>query len=252
MFLLFVVLLSLLWCWPVSAAIDCDGVDDSAGGIQLSNYFVAGTKTLSVWYTSAGTPPAEGTCNSAPVQSIVANTGGVARMILTRRSSTILCVGHHDGGLDTLNTGATYTDGTLVNLTFVHSGGATTLYKDGVSVATGGSGDLSTLTVSLTVCGNTGVFAPAEGRIHHVLTSSSAMPAEEVAILASSKRPRLRRTAASGEWLFDNCGDGAAGNAVDFRDHSGNARTLTGDDGANNTGLTCRASTVFSYLGGMQ
>ena len=236
---------------PSHAAVDCDGVDDAATGLALSTYLTASAKTLTVWYVPSGTPPAAGSCGNVATQSIVAHTAGISRLNIVRRTATLVCTNHHDGAAADQLSG-TVTDGTLMHLAFTHTGGVNTLYINGVVAQSGASGDLSTLTPLLTVCGNTGLFAHAQGRIEEVVVSPTAFDANEIAVLASSRRPRLRRTPASGNWLFDNCPGGASGDGVLFRDHSGNARTLTGNDGANNTGLTCQATRALAFGGGIQ
>jgi hypothetical protein len=232
------------------AAVECDGVDDSLGGIALSNYVTAATKTVVLRYTSTGTSPAAGSCGNVAVQALVAHTGGISRLNIVRRTSTELCTNHHDGTVDQMQ--SPYVEGTPIHIAMTHTGGGMVLYADGVAVDTVASGDLSTLTPLLSICGNTGVFAAGQGIIDYVATYDVAVPADEIAALAVSRRPRLRRTIPTGEWLFDNCTPGSGTDAVVFRDHSGNSRTLTGSDGANNTGLTCQASTVLGMHGGIQ
>jgi hypothetical protein len=236
--------------------VDCDGVDDSIGGAAISTYLAAGTKTIALWYTPTAPAPAGGSfCHDgANVEGILSNTGGTKRIFATWRRQDRLCMGNNDGATDEVmyDTAETTFAGTPIHLAMTHTGGTITLYANGTQITTASSGDTSSLTDSLTLCGNTGTFAAAEGRFHHVALYNVVVPAEEIAILATSKRPRLRRTLPTGEWLFDNCGDGAAGNAVAFRDHSGNARTITADDGANNTGVTCRAGALLTGIGGIQ
>ena len=53
-----------------------------------------------------------------------------------------------------------------------------------------------------------------------------------------------------GYWPLDDCSDGTSGDAVAFVDRSGMGNNGTGDNGANNTGLTCRDSSYLSYPGG--
>lgn len=52
-----------------------------------------------------------------------------------------------------------------------------------------------------------------------------------------------------GGWYLDDCPDGASCDGVNFHDQSGLGKTLVGDDGANNTGLTGQAETEHSYWG---
>ncbi|GEM_PF-2160349 len=48
-------------------------------------------------------------------------------------------------------------------------------------------------------------------------------------------------------WPLDEASDGASGNGTTFKDLSGNANSGTGDDGANNTGLTGAGEIVLTY-----
>ena len=162
-----------------------------------------------------------------------------------------MCATHHDGSQDTL--AATHTDGTPVHLALVHTGGNILLYAQGV-LASGptASGNTTTLLPSLLVGGATSLNAFFQGRVDMVATYNVAVSAEEIAAIAGSKRTRIRKTHPTGLWLFDNCADGASGDGVLARDHSGNGEPLTIDNGANNTGATCRASAQLGRWGGIQ
>ncbi len=50
-----------------------------------------------------------------------------------------------------------------------------------------------------------------------------------------------------GYWTLDDHPEGTAGDGLTFRDRSGNGNDGTGDDGANNTGLTCKAEEFLNY-----
>jgi hypothetical protein len=242
--------LLLLSSVPAHAAIDCDGVDDVLTGAALSNFITVGTKTYMVWYTPAGAEPTATDCSAGAAQKILGSEDGASNFIyISRKNATTLCGGNRDGDYDSLET--TYAGaGTTVHLAVTHSGGTLSLYHNGVFVASGSSGNTEQVTNALKVCDGRG--NPAQGVVHHVALYDVLVPVSEIAALASNKRPRLRRTMPTGEWLFDNCAPGTSGDAVVFRDHSGQSRTLTGDNGANNTGLTCQASVVLGRHGGIQ
>jgi hypothetical protein len=48
-------------------------------------------------------------------------------------------------------------------------------------------------------------------------------------------------------WSLDDFAEGTSGDGLSYVDFSGNSNTGTGDDGANNTGLTNKAEEVLSY-----
>lgn len=79
-----------------------------------------------------------------------------------------------------------------------------------------------------------------------------ALSAMEVANVAASRlRYGYTGTVLSGYWPLDECADGASGNIVSFKDRA-SVNNGSGDDGANNTGLTCMASPILSYPGGVR
>lgn len=238
------------------SAIDCDGVDDYAlTTANLDTFKTGGTGTWMAWFTPTGANPAGGaTCvNSATPKILGAASGSNAqRITLGRRGATDLCGSNFDGTTDQLI--ATYAGVNTTNhLAMVHTGGNIELFLNGVSTGSTASGDTTTHASPLFACNNNSASQSTfQGRVHGISVSSTAMTASEIAVLALSNRPRLRRTPATGEWLFDNCAPGTSGNTIGFRDHSGNGRVMTGGHGANASGLTCQGHSLFSFGGGVQ
>ena len=76
----------------------------------------------------------------------------------------------------------------------------------------------------------------------HLQTYNVDVGAAYIEQLARSRLVGPGALAPTASWPLDDCGDGASGNGVTFRDRSGNNRHATGDNGGNDTGLTCRAS----------
>lgn len=246
------VLLGLLWPLLTSAAIDCDGVDDGMSALAWSNYVTASEKTILLTFTGEGTSPSGApTCLDSISQAPMGTSANTTRIHINRRSATEVCVQNRDaGGNDQI--GTTHTDGTPVTVALVHTGGTLYLYKNGVQATSIASGDTVDMNRLMTICSTDGHNTPFNGVIDQVITYNSALSAGEIAAVAQGRRTHLRKTTPTAMVTFDNCADGASGDGVVFRDLSGNGRTITGADGANNTGLTCRSSTVLGRWGGIQ
>ena len=93
--------------------------------------------------------------------------------------------------------------------------------------------------------------ADLEGIIGEIAVWSVELSAAEVSRLASaeSRHMPLQIQAAGlvSYHTLDDEEDGTSADGDTFLDYSGNGNTATGDDGANNTGLTARAEEVLSY-----
>jgi hypothetical protein len=248
MFIVFIVM--FLYTTILHAGVDCS-VDDNIQGAAISNYFTASTKTAMMWYNNLGATPTAGSfcSDTANVQTLMGTTGG-NRVFFTLRRADRMCAGNNDGTTD-----SAFSDGSSSNvyhhLALLHTGGVLSFYLNGTLVNTATSGDTNVLTGLFSVCSD-GVFQPANpGRFVYLATYNVAVPVAEIQHLAKSRTPRMKKTKPTGEWYFDNCAIGANCNGVAFRDHSGNGRTLTGSDGANNTGFTGVGFKHIRWFGGI-
>jgi len=91
------------------------------------------------------------------------------------------------------------------------------------------------------------------GKMSEVAIWSCRLSATEIALLAKSKVKgiplQIRPASLKGYWPLDDIADGISGDGETFADRSGNGNNGTGDDGGNNSGLTCKAEEVLSYPG---
>lgn len=248
--ILFIVFL-LFWCASgVSAAVDCDGVDDVLPtGLSLDTFVDATSAVLMTWYTPSGTAPAEPDCTTSLVQQIMGDADGFLR--LARMTSTTLCNLVWVGGSGTETTGS-YSVNVPVHIAAVLTGGNHLLYINGVQAATVASNAIFDVTFPVSLCGGANFGAATQGRINEARTYGTTVPsAGELAAIAQSRTQRLAKTTPTGWWDFNECTPGSSSNGIVFRDTSWNGRPITGDDGANNTGLTCQGGALLRLPGGM-
>ena len=205
---------------------------------------------MMVWYTSAGAEPTGSDCAGSTSQAIVGgDDGSFQYLYITRKDVNEVCGGNRDGTYDHVS--IPYAgSGTTSHIAIVHTGGNISVYHNGALINTIASGNTESVATAVHVCDGRGL--PLEGIVHHVAFFNVAVPASEIMIQGLSKRPRLRRTAATADWLFDNCADSASGDGVVFRDLSGSARTITGNNGADNINLTCKGHRILSFGPGVQ
>ncbi len=118
-----------------------------------------------------------------------------------------------------------------------------------------GDGVFGTMTNNLNVgfFGRTsGTFrAYVGGTLSDVAIYNKVLSATEISILSSSRVKRMPLQISPSNllayWPLDDQPDGTSGDGDTFRDLSGNGNNGTGDDGANNTGLTALAEFILSY-----
>lgn len=220
-----------------SADIDCDGVDDEiTTGVALSNFINADTLSLTAWLKVTGTPGGSASCyGSGP---LIADMDGYVSM--GRKVDTTFCGQIFGGGGHTVE--ATLASG-WHHIAMTLGTGTARFYLDGVETENESSVDIDSLTANVSLCQLPG---GAEGnstdRITGVMTYDVALSAQEIYSLGKGRFQGPLRTLPTAYWPLGECADGTSGNAVSFKDRSGNNRNGTGDDGGNNTGLTCKAS----------
>ena len=90
-----------------------------------------------------------------------------------------------------------------------------------------------------------------DGTIGDLAIWSVVLTASEISVLYTSNVKhmplQIQESNLVAYWALDDEEDGSSADADTFIDLSGNGYTLTGADGANNTGLTSKAEAVLSY-----
>lgn len=225
------------------AAVNCDGVDDVlTTGTNLSSFLNTTNSTIMIW-VRADAATAAAACHDG--EGFVGGTGGSAGIgTMTESATQKMCAYHDDGGGDRAR--FDYTLGTPIHVTWSHTTTLIRLYLDAVNVHQLTSNASASLATPLVMCRFGTGFG--QGVIDRVEIYNSLLAADEIANAAGDRKHKLRRSQPTAVWDFGECGDGGDCNAVSFRDGSGNGRTATGDNGANNTGLSGSASQTLSYL----
>jgi len=252
-------LIVLLFGVSVRADVTCDGVDDRATtGVSTLTFASASTMTLTVWYKPTGTPtdPGINECwRGDLLLTSYSNTDGFPPIGLNRHPNFAggdkLCAQNLDAGTPT-HVGSTYSVNTWTHLALVHASGTLTFYKDGVSIGSTASGDTSGSsgpTIQLCV-GQPAVWNSGQGIFAEAEVFNVALTAWEIGAKAKAGMKNVGITKPTGSWNYDQCANGANCNGVSFLDRSGFARPMTGDDGANNTGMSGAASSRLSYAWG--
>lgn len=90
-----------------------------------------------------------------------------------------------------------------------------------------------------------------DGIINEVAIWNSVVSVDDINNLSNSRIKRFPLQVSPSNlkayWAIGNAGDGSTADAVIFNDLSGTGNNCTGDNGANNTGLTGAAETVLTY-----
>jgi hypothetical protein len=240
-------------CLPSHAAVVFDGTDDYAvtgGAPTLSG---AAGLTVALWFKVPSTPLGGGAL-------LAMGTYGSAwqyTFVLRLNSATQIRWGLSDG---TNNTVWNATVGTLPNNTWTHiaatwDGTTMRLYINGIQEDSSSTNVWPSLNTAALL-----VYLGAEGRLADFFAGTIqeaqywpvALSVNEIESLAKSRLFSVGIRSPLAYWPLDVCTDGASVNGVVFADGSGNGFPITGDDGANNTGLTCQTSTTLSYPWGAQ
>lgn len=192
--------------------------DGTARGWDLFNYLDGETKEIT--FSAIGVAPGQGTWT-------IANgiTDTIFHVIIITYNSSA-----------TSNDPNIYIDGVLQNESEDISPSSNYIDDDTVNFNIGNFDNLN---------------RPFDGEIFEVAVWKAVLTAQEIANLSSSKVKRLplqiQPSNLKAYWSLDDQPDGTSGDGDTFKDLSGNANHGTGDDGANNTGLTAVAETVLTY-----
>lgn len=236
-------MLGLLLPRSVPAGVQCDGIDDLlTTGVALSEFVTPGAFTVMGWIRVLNGAPTSVQCwNGGPMTT---DAGGYHA--LGRTSSTQFCGNMYDAGTG-LQMLTTPSSPNWHHLALSLGGGTLTLFLDGV--ATGSLnpvGNITNVTHHVQLCqsleGQTLSDIIEDMRYYDV-----ALSVVEIEVLAQSRRRDVGRTLPSVHWTLDGCSDGSSAQGTVFADRSGHGRPAAGNDGANNAGLTCRASEFVTY-----
>jgi hypothetical protein len=239
------ILLVCVWCAVAQADVTCDGIDDDlTTGRPTSEFLTLPTGALVLLYVPTGTANSAGTlCYQG--ENLMSEGSG-QRVGLFRNGNLAgvdrLCA-YNDAGAPT-EVATAYTANVRTHLAWVHSGGSLLLYKDGQLVSSVTSGDTFDLSTSLRLCLNAGEAAAGQGRFIEAKTYNVALTAAQIAAEGTSAVRNVIPVAATARWNFDDCAFGTNGNGVAFADRSGNGRAITGNWGANTSGLACVGSSI--------
>jgi len=221
-----IILLCLFPCW-IFAGVDFDGTDDFVDGtVSLSGSF-----SISMW---------------AFIQSFTVGgavlSGESVTWFMQIGGSNKLQFSNAVGTAPSLNT--------WIHLagTFNSSDNNNKLYVDGTNTATVAISIVSTTDFNIGKRGD-GVFLNCI--VTDVAIWTTVLTDAEISLLADSKIKRIPLQIQSSSLVvylpLDDEEDGSSSDGDTFRDLSGNGNNGTGDDGANNTGLTAKAEEVLSY-----
>ena len=243
----------LLICQTAFAAIDFDGTDDS---INLADTLDdLGSQSMSMWvylddtnankrfYAKEGGGGFKGwqVINDTLLKMAWASDCTTADLVVTSASGTL-------------------STGNWLHIGFSWDGACdpagTHLYLNGVEVSylsTAGSGSSGGSDAALTAhIGNRSDDARClNGKISDFAVWTSELTAAEFLQLGKSRVRRIplqiQPSNLKAYLPLDDMPDGTSADGDVHRDESGNGTTGTGDNGANNTGLTAKAEEVLSY-----
>jgi hypothetical protein len=243
--LLLVLLLSLpRWAWTDTV---CDGIDDIMTSTAGSNFITVSDGTVFMTVKHAGSPDSGAVCGRDILLGQASNSiwelgaeGDVNSWVAKNFD------GSSDCAFGTFSTAWT-------TLVWRHTGGNVELYINGALAQSTASGDATTLTHNLTVCWNgTTADAQAPITVAQVAFYNTGLSANQIAAYGNSFVRGLLPSGATAVWDFQGCAHGASVDATVFPDRTGNGRTITADNGANNTGMSCAGSTGMALMGGIQ
>ena len=246
-------LVFLLWCGVAEAGLDLDGADDfvSVGAqaeLNVQNY------TVACWYKSSGIT------GSTEAETVFENsgTGGFAlnvhqNNIGTRDNNDVACWVNDGSWKSTSTSSDTLTTNVWSHIACTLGSGTIRLYVNGAEINSTGSIGTVAYTSTAVYIGKDagGADTYSFGQVNECAMWDVALTATEMSQLYNSKMKRLPLnidpTNLIGYWPLDDEEDGSSGDGDAFADMSTNRNNGTGDDGANNTGLTAKAEEVLSY-----
>jgi len=249
-------ILAVLMCVSIAhAGFICDGTDDRlTTGLTGSTFFTSTGATISLWIKPTGTAPA--VAHLFEGQGIIGDVDayyGIYRHNNSGEGDRVNCWGFVASSFEV----ATTTDNnTWTHIAYVQTGTALTCYKNGVSAGS----NTSAASLEVSASGNVnlcdvdepGVATVFAGEIADVRLFNTALTASQIEVIAASRMHMVGPFNGTAYWPLAQCSDGASGDGVVFVDRTGNGRSLTADNGANNTGMACSGSSLLAWPGGNQ
>lgn len=234
-----VVLLCLVMT-PVLAETDVtgDGIDDIMTATTGTNFYTVSDKTIFVMTRHNGPLSGGSACNR---DHIVGQANTV--VALGAESSPDVWAAKNFDGTTDCAVGTFSGLNTWVTLVYRHTAGNVELYINGIlaqATATGNSTSVASNVVLLW----DGSIADGQypGTIAQVVLYNVGISANQIAAYGQSFVRGRYPAGATAVWDFERCVHGASVDTQVFQDFSGNNRTITADNGANNTGMSCAGS----------
>ena len=193
-------------------SVDFDGTDDH---VAISSFNFATNKTLSYWVKFDA-------INSAGVY--IFGTGSNYYTYLTNNGQTIYL---YDGTATALSLGATHaiTAGVWTHIAIVGSGGTATLYKDGVSRATGT--DRTPTGVTRFAGDSVGGTRFVNGLMDEVAYWDSALSSTQISVIYNNGVPNDISSLSPVNWWRMGDNDSGTGTTITDQGSAGNDGTLT-------------------------
>lgn len=248
-----VLLLGLLLPVVTPADVSFDGVDDllsTAGTYNVSSFTgltVSGWANFTDFSGGKNVLLALGSFNTAPDFAFMLRVNGATDIRWAMSDGTTLNSLSFTTTAQSLNTWYHY----LATWDGVNA----SVWWNGVLVSTTSSGIVPSLTntaFTLYIANEGATSTTLAGSLTDVRMWPVKLSDQEIQSMALSRVANVGVRTPSSAWPLDDCGAGASGDAIAFVDRGGNSRTMTGDNGANNTGLTCQGSQILNYAWGPQ
>jgi hypothetical protein len=250
----YLALFGLLMTQPVWAAVEFDNADDiiTLTSSSAMDTLWDGPLSFSMWVNLDST--GEGT--GGYLLNKGNNAAGTNRLFRTLPTDAIHFLVNGTSLMQRITNNNAFSLNTWTNFIVTWDGSMTAtnvhIYVNGTeaSYATSTNGTtIATVATQTARIGNSGDSArTADGHIDEIYMFNKVLSAAEITLLQSRVRKTgLQISGVTFYYALDDCSDGSSANGVTFSDAVGNADAGTGDDGANNTGLTCAAGEVLSY-----
>lgn len=235
------------------AGVTCDGTDDLLTATNESNFDCTNTScTVSFWMKT--------TASTSPRYIVSKNGAGTGWQItyLGTGSTIQVIIRDSGGGSVASRSGATtVNDGAMHHVGVVLTTSTTVSATNDISIYIDGSLSQGSITRNgnfyspnnndVVLCKNTVGSTFWAGSLWDVRIFSGNIGDAAIANLAQSRQMGLPIPYTElGEWPLDACTGGASVDGVVFADRSGGGSTLTADNGANNTGMTCAENNYFT------
>jgi hypothetical protein len=230
----------------VQADVVGDEIDDLMTSVAGSSLLTTSAGTIFVTTRHGGT--LDGT--SACFRDVIVGPASTVWGLGAEDSPDVWAAKNFDGTTDcAVGTFST----AWVTLTWRHGGGTLELFVNGTLAQSVASGNTTSLASNaLMLWDGTTANAQYPGPVAQVAFYNTALSDDQIAAYGNSFVRGLLPSGATAIWDFQDCTHGASVDGQVFPDRTGNGRTITADNGANNTGMTCIGSTGMVLMGGIQ